>query len=636
MKNKTTTALLAFFLGGLGVHRFYLGQIILGIFFLIFSWTLIPTFIGFIDFIIFLAMSKEKFDWKYNSKQPKKHSQESLNVSSENHIAAIPSTYSDNKNEISIHPNQENIANLIKEEYNQREKKIESFNYTPIIIQRKGLQLLESLSILNTTKNLDTLIGRFNFIEEMYDDFIIASYNHRYISDIQVSLDQYKSIYYDRIINDFELSLIINPNIENLKIYYSQCLFNSFNSFYNEQMEQIKQLKRHNAILRRKEKILKIGNETIIEYNKLNINKNKLELQQLKEKLSLINPTIESKNELQITTRINNLTTINPNSSFELNIYNTTTDIIKKVVSILIDDKIWNKSRELIPLFALHNIKCKEVDDYIQKYKPYYLKFTQELIDKSQEYKNASEKDKEIIIKEFKQYALNKLPERAYCDLITLFDYSNIECSIDDKLIQKYGYDTISKYFGLSHHIGKVITHWERKDFDDLIKADLVYTADEIDQIEILKSQTLKILNQICDKEEKFFKRKNKAIEYLQENQELFKNIGKYIATRNLFKLKPLPNEFQDINVTQIQNHWMFLKEYTSLIIDTYLSSEQNHMEIKEDKSWIEYYKIEIHEDYNPNYICQRAREESKTYTKSNLPKLPFHVGCNCRMRAKS
>lgn len=66
MKDKITAALLAFFLGAIGVHRFYLGQSGLGLAYLIFCWTLIPAIIAFIDFIIFLTMSKENFDLKYN------------------------------------------------------------------------------------------------------------------------------------------------------------------------------------------------------------------------------------------------------------------------------------------------------------------------------------------------------------------------------------------------------------------------------------------------------------------------------------------------------------------------------------------------------------------------------------------
>jgi TM2 domain-containing membrane protein YozV len=67
MKNKTTAAILAFLLGGIGVHRFYLGQGGLGLLYLIFCWTFIPLVVSFIDFIIFLTMDEQTFNNKYNN-----------------------------------------------------------------------------------------------------------------------------------------------------------------------------------------------------------------------------------------------------------------------------------------------------------------------------------------------------------------------------------------------------------------------------------------------------------------------------------------------------------------------------------------------------------------------------------------
>ncbi|AWK44161.1 hypothetical protein A4R40_23035 [Photorhabdus laumondii subsp. laumondii] len=58
-------ALLAFFLGSFGAHKFYLSKIGMGILYLLFCWTLIPVLIAFIEFIIYLCTSDEDFAKKY-------------------------------------------------------------------------------------------------------------------------------------------------------------------------------------------------------------------------------------------------------------------------------------------------------------------------------------------------------------------------------------------------------------------------------------------------------------------------------------------------------------------------------------------------------------------------------------------
>ncbi|WP_163833732.1 TM2 domain-containing protein [Spartinivicinus ruber] len=69
-RNKVAAALLAFFLGALGIHRFYLGQW-WGIFYLLFFWTGIPSLVSLIETIVFACTSDARWSQKHGHKPPR-------------------------------------------------------------------------------------------------------------------------------------------------------------------------------------------------------------------------------------------------------------------------------------------------------------------------------------------------------------------------------------------------------------------------------------------------------------------------------------------------------------------------------------------------------------------------------------
>ena len=67
-KTKLVASLLAIFLGGFGVHKFYLGDKGLGVLYLVFFWTFIPAIVGFIEGVLWLTQSNEVWLAKYRDR----------------------------------------------------------------------------------------------------------------------------------------------------------------------------------------------------------------------------------------------------------------------------------------------------------------------------------------------------------------------------------------------------------------------------------------------------------------------------------------------------------------------------------------------------------------------------------------
>ena len=65
-KDKWAALTLIFFFGFIGIHKFYLGNNMLGLLSLLFCWTGIPLLLSIIDFFVLLFLSQEEFHNRYD------------------------------------------------------------------------------------------------------------------------------------------------------------------------------------------------------------------------------------------------------------------------------------------------------------------------------------------------------------------------------------------------------------------------------------------------------------------------------------------------------------------------------------------------------------------------------------------
>lgn len=124
-------------------------------------------------------------------------------------------------------------------------------------LQRRGLQMLETIYLIETTKNLSTLSGNVDFITHHYSWFMkMSGVLSRYENDIQAAVDEYLLRYYDRQITVRQKVLMFTPDNERLNEFLSLSICRCFTEYAARQADEMVNLKTEAAKQRRKADIL--------------------------------------------------------------------------------------------------------------------------------------------------------------------------------------------------------------------------------------------------------------------------------------------------------------------------------------------------------------------------------------------
>ncbi len=529
-------------------------------------------------------------------------------------------------------------------------------DYIPESIQRTGLQVLETIHIIATSKSMDTIKGRYDFLLEIIGTLQKGQNNSRYFSDIQKSIDKYKSVFYERIPQDFELAVLFKPTEFNLIDFYCKSLFVAFKRNVEEHSEQIKLLKREDAKVRRKEKIKEITRFTKDELNNRCLSAPSFadvinELEKIERSMSTDSNNISIVIENNLTLPTSDFMSIKPKqsasketefvinkgSTFELTLLGADNSLGKQIQNILLDDNIWDdkKKQKIVALFAEYNLKVKEVEAYKKKYGKIYFDKLESLKNTSTEWQTAGELDKQDLLDDFREIAIKEIYEKAHCDLVSLFENEPADITVDDALIKEYGFVNIQTYLRFADNIHKVRVipndNYNRQKFEKLVDLGLSIRGSSISLDEILFTLTLKDLNEIANNPQKQFKRKNQAVEFILAIPNVEEKIGSKISFRELFKLKPLPEKFTHVNLKEISNTWSYTSEVVKLLVDTYRNANYATNSLI-DKQYVKEYQVEYWG--KEESMCPCAKElVNKNYPRARPPKIPYHVGCNCSLR---
>jgi len=331
---------------------------------------------------------------------------------------------------------------------------------------------------------------------------------------------------------------------------------------------------------------------------------------------------------------------INHKSCFELNIYNINKEEVLKLIEIL--DETYNKGTyeriEALTDLLMHcDIKCREIDDYLNEFKPKYDKLVNEFIECNSEWKTASEKDKKDILAEANKRAIEKLGIRPNVNLDILFNYQPKKEIEIRNLLKLFPSKVIKKYVQFWSKDYKVRTipvdNYNRKFYEELVKHNLAVRGDKISSEKILILLKMDELKQIALKYDvQIPNKKQDAVKILSEIPEIKEELKQKLGFRQLFQLVPLPEEFKNIQVEDIKNFIDYLKIITDLIGRTYSFAFITDRTINEYKKrgFISGYEIISGEDENTCYFCRM--QNGKKYKLSDKIIPPLHLACRCTL----
>ena len=327
---------------------------------------------------------------------------------------------------------------------------------------------------------------------------------------------------------------------------------------------------------------------------------------------------------------------LNPKSPLPLTLYNANRELARKLKELLGTAEYWSqKIPDIALLIAQHNLRSKEVDTFIAEHKAKFTAEIERLISSSDEWAEASEKDRQDLRAEFENKAIESLGVSVgRADLAGLLEGEPANFTEDDELVRRFGSDSSLYPFYLSAigRTAQVFTvkaeDYNRKHWEQLVEKGFARRGKDIPTQLLLEGLRLKDINELlAGTIEKPIGRKAKAIEAALNLPDLGSRLSGMISYREMFQVLPPSG----LDTEELGRSFAYATALATIVQQTYYTGVRTLAAIAERKresglndAW------EITNWADPIPPC--AAPFCKKYDRLPTKRPPFHVGCDCQL----
>lgn len=135
-------------------------------------------------------------------------------------------------------------------------------------IERTGVQAMESIHIVATSKTIDTVVSRFEFLCKVHAMLVSWCDEPSYALRAQKAIDRYKSVHYNQTPDQNQIDLVVSPLSIDLAEFYAGSLEGVAQRSIDEHLAAIQTIKKEDAKQRRMAKIAEDLRQCLAELDK--------------------------------------------------------------------------------------------------------------------------------------------------------------------------------------------------------------------------------------------------------------------------------------------------------------------------------------------------------------------------------